>query len=79
MEDACGISPSLPPAGGRCLPKQTCFVSELRFVVFFFFFSSFFFPSPLVLHLTEHSRKAKQGREKQTHTLRSGAGPRHLP
>lgn len=37
MEDACGISPSLPPAGGRCLPKQTCFVSELRFVVFFFF------------------------------------------
>lgn len=34
MEDACGTSPALPPAGRRCLPKQTCFVSELSFVFF---------------------------------------------
>lgn len=35
MEDACGVSPSLP-AGGSCLPKQTYFVSEWKSAFFFF-------------------------------------------
>lgn len=70
MEDACGVSPSLP-AGGSCLPKQTYFVSEWKSAIFFFFpFSSFFFPP----HPTKISGKAEQGHEKQTSALELGTG-----
>lgn len=67
MEDACGVSPSLP-AGGSCLPKQTYFVSEWKSAFFFPF--SFFFPP----HLTKISGKAEQGHEKQTSALELGTG-----
>lgn len=64
MEDACGISPSLSPASGRCLPKQPCFVSEVG-VVFLCFFLIIFFSWPPFC-FPPRSFDAGEGRERQT-------------
>lgn len=63
---------SLPPAG-RCLPKQTCFVSQLRFVFFLLLSSSL----PVGFPFDRALWKSQAGRDKQT--LGSAARPRHLP
>lgn len=73
MEDACGVSPSLPPSRRRELFTQAdlfCFGVEICLFFFFFSFSSFFVPP----HLTIISGKAEQGHEKQTSALELDTG-----